>query len=180
MQSGAADAAIALEQQLAFLDEEGLSLEGLERATDPVHRELGLAPDAARRFVFDRLGAMHDLWHVVTGYSRDILGELQLLAFSHVQLRTRAFGWIVPISAWLDERAAPGTRRLVALARERARRAAWLPGQDWEALLPLPLDAVRERLRVGAPPRYRRHFRRRGGFGLVAEPTDAPPHALSA
>ena len=32
----------------------------------------------------ERLRDMHDLWHVVTGYSRDILGELALLALDLV------------------------------------------------------------------------------------------------
>jgi ubiquinone biosynthesis protein COQ4 len=122
---------------------------------------------------------MHDLWHVLLGYSRDILGELQLLAFSHVQLRTRAFGWIVPISAFFNERQAPGTRDLVALARERARRAPWLPALDWEALLARPLGETRETLRVGPPPAYRRYFQRPGGLGLVPEPPEAPPHVLA-
>ena len=162
---------------LAFVEEESISAEGLAEAVAPVYRELG-EQDAARQLFTDRVGAMHDLWHVLTGYSRDILGELQLLAFSHVQLRTRAFGWIVPIAAFFDERWAPGTRRLVALARERARRAPWLPALDWEALLPRPLGVLREELRIGPPPPYTRHFKRPGAFGLVPEAPDAPPHAL--
>ena len=34
------------------------------------------------------------------------------------------------------------------------RRAAWLPAQDWEALLGRPLDEVRAQLGLGEPPRY--------------------------
>jgi ubiquinone biosynthesis protein COQ4 len=160
------------------MEEESISAEGLAAATDPVQREIG-SLDPARQLFHDRLGVMHDLWHVLLGYSRDILGELQLLAFSHVQLRTRAFGWIVPIAAFFNERQALGTRDLVALARERARRAPWLPALDWEALLPRPLGEVRETLRVGPPPAYRRHFQRPGGVGLVPESPEAPPHVLA-
>jgi len=162
---------------LVFVEEESISAEGLAEAVEPVHRELGELDDA-RRLFFDRIGAMHDLWHVVTGYSRDLLGELQLLAFSHVQLRTRAFGWMAAVAGFTNERRAPGTRALLSLARERARRAPWLPALDWEALLSEPLVSLRERLRVGPPPVYRRHFRDPSGFGLVPEPLDAPPHAL--
>ena len=36
----------------------------------------------------------------------------------------------------------------------RGRTAAWLPPQDWEPLLPLPLREVRARLKLGAPAEY--------------------------
>ena len=163
---------------LAFLEEESISAEGLVAAEAPVRRELG-GLDPARQLFSARLGVMHDLWHVLLGYSRDVLGEIQLLAFSHVQLRTRAFGWIVPIATFFDERQAPGTRGLVALARERAHRATWLPAVDWESLLERPLVEVRATLRVGAPPCYRRYFQKPEGFGLVPEPPDARPHVLA-
>ncbi len=164
---------------LAFMEEESISLEDLARATERVPRALTpLDPD--REFVFDHLVYMHDLLHVVNGYSRDLLGEVQLLAFNHVQLRRRAFGWIPWAFCLFNERRAPGSRRLVALARERALRARWLPAQDWEALLPLPLAIVRDQLGAGPPPPYTRYFRGPGGRGLIAESPDAPPHALAA
>jgi ubiquinone biosynthesis protein COQ4 len=163
---------------LAFMEEESISAEGLAEACEPVRGELGEL-DPARRLFHDRVGVMHDLWHVLLGYSRDILGELQLLAFSHVQLRTRAFGWIVPIATCFDERQAPGTRNLVALARERARRAPWFPVQDWEALLARPLRDVRESLHVGTPPVYRRYFSDPDRFGLLPEPETARGHVLA-
>ena len=42
-----------------------------------------------------RLRDMHDLWHVTTGYGRDALGELSLLAFTYAQERNRGIGAIV-------------------------------------------------------------------------------------
>ena len=36
----------------------------------------------------------------------------------------------------------------------RGRAAAWLPAQEWESLLPLPLEEVRARLKLGTPPLY--------------------------
>ena len=38
---------------------------------------------------------MHDLWHVTTGYGRDALGELSLLAFTYAQEKNRGIGAIV-------------------------------------------------------------------------------------
>jgi ubiquinone biosynthesis protein COQ4 len=163
---------------LGFVEAEGISAEGLAAAVEPVELELGEL-DAERKLFAERVRAMHDLWHVLTGYSRDLLGEMQLLAFSHVQLRTRAFGWLVRLLPLTVERKAPGTRRLIALARSRAQAAPWLPAEDWESLLELPLDEVRERLRVGAPPAYTQYVRAPNGWGLVPRQPERIPR-LSA
>ena len=97
---------------------------------------------------------MHDLWHVATGYGRDLVGEAALLAFSYAQTRNRGVGFIVAI-AWLR---ASGdfafARPIIVEGYRRGKRAAWLPGQDWEWLLTQPLGAVRERLGLGEPPAY--------------------------
>src|SRR5436309_3180598 len=45
-------------------------------------------------------------------------------------------------------------RRTIVDGFRRGLRAAWLPAQEWEALLALPLDEVRRRLSLGAPPVY--------------------------
>ena len=36
----------------------------------------------------------------------------------------------------------------------RGRKAKWIVGADWEALLALPLDEVRRRYDIGEPPVY--------------------------
>jgi ubiquinone biosynthesis protein Coq4 len=48
----------------------------------------------------------------------------------------------------------PEVRKLIAGGFARGLRARWLPGQEWEALLALPLSDVRRLLRVGPPPAY--------------------------
>ncbi len=133
----------------AWTSDEGISAEGLIEAAgyaDP-------AASAQRKLIDRRSASTHDLWHVVTGYGRDLLGEIALLHFTLVQ--TRNTGLILP--CWLgllSPRNGRDGRRLIFAARRRARRATWLPVADWEALLPQPLPAVRERLGVGPPPRY--------------------------
>lgn len=112
--------------------------------------------DEERRLFGDRLRDMHDLWHVVTGYGRDLVGEAALLAFSYAQTGNRGVGFIVAVG-WL--KAGGGqqgreSRRLIVEGYRRGRRAAWLPAQDWEALLQQPLSAVREQFGLGAPPSY--------------------------
>jgi ubiquinone biosynthesis protein COQ4 len=135
-----------------FMGREQISARGLAEASlaagppDP-------ALSAERRLFGARLRDMHDLWHVVTGYGRDLLGEATLLAFSYAQTRNRGVGFIVA-TAWWRARRAPAFRRMLRDGYRRGRRAAWLPAQDWEALLARPLAQVRAELRVGEPPRY--------------------------
>jgi ubiquinone biosynthesis protein COQ4 len=135
-----------------FMGREQISAQGLAEAslaaggTDPE-----LSPE--RRLFGARLRDMHDLWHVVTGYGRDLLGEATLLAFSYAQTRNRGVGFIVA-TAWWKARRAPAFRRMLRDGYRRGRRAAWLPAQDWEALLARPLAEVRAELRVDAAPQY--------------------------
>ena len=45
-------------------------------------------------------------------------------------------------------------RRTPSGRLRRSRRSAWLPAQDWEALLAQPLDEVRRQLRIEPAPSY--------------------------
>jgi len=135
-----------------FMGREQISAEGLAQASLALGPPDPLIPPE-RQLFGARLRDMHDLWHVVTGYGRDLLGEAQLLAFTYAQTRTRGIGFIVA-TAWWKARRAPEFRRMLRAAYRRGRRAAWLPAADWETLLERPLDAVRAELRVGPPPRY--------------------------
>jgi ubiquinone biosynthesis protein COQ4 len=135
-----------------FVAREQLSADGLVEASVEGGRRLDIGEQ--RRLFGDRLRDMHDLWHVVTGYNRDLVGEASLLAFSYAQTRNRGVGFIVAV-AWLRAgRAGAGFRRLIEAGYRRGRDSAWLPGADWEALLARPLSEVRQELRVGTPPVY--------------------------
>jgi ubiquinone biosynthesis protein COQ4 len=137
-----------------FMGREAISADGLVQAS----LEGGRGPDpqlpAERRLVGTRLRDQHDLWHVATGYGRDLLGEAALLAFTFAQTRNPGIGAIVALAYWKAGRGLPWARSFLREAWRRGRRAAWLPAQDWEALLSRPLDEVRAELRLGAPPSY--------------------------
>ena len=82
-----------------------------------------------------RLRDMHDLWHVVTGYNRDILGELALLAFTFEQTGNRGIGYIVKqVEGRMRKGGNAEVSDFLKKASERGRRAALLPAADWEAL----------------------------------------------
>jgi len=141
-----------------FLDREGISPEGLVDASKEDETELNFL-DARARVLSLRLRDIHDLWHVVTGYQRDLFGEHALLAFSYAQTRNHGIGFIVvmaAISRWRE-----GRREVVPLAWEgyqRGRRAESLVAADWEGLLDKPLAEVRARLNVPEPPEYTPQF----------------------
>jgi len=135
---------------LGFVEGEGISADGLRAASTNGERHAAGAPDV--EFVRRRMRDVHDLWHAVLGYRGDLAGEAALLAFTFAQTCNPAIGVLVLLGlAKLDTRQA---RALIAGGLVRGWRAAWLPAEPWEELLPLPLDEVRRRLRVGAPPRY--------------------------
>ena len=99
-----------------------------------------------------RVRDTHDLWHVLAGYDLSALGEGCLVAFSYAQ--TRALGWAL-IAAGVASRSIrqpghPYTRAILEGYR-RGRDAAWLLGEDYEALLAEPLDTARARLRLTPP-----------------------------
>jgi ubiquinone biosynthesis protein COQ4 len=139
-----------------FMARERISGEGLAAVSEEV-RDPERVVDPDRRLVFDRLRDMHDLWHVATGYDRDLVGEIALLAFSLAQTRNPGLAFIVGtvyLRSLRSGREAAPVRRMIRDGWRRGRRSEWLPAADWEALLSQPLAQVREELRLGPPPRY--------------------------
>jgi ubiquinone biosynthesis protein COQ4 len=132
-----------------FMSEERLEAGGLAEAAAAV-RDPDEVLDAEQRWFFDRLRDMHDLWHVATGYGRDVAGEAANLAFTYAQTRNRGVGVIVIAAAFVGPKAGLRWQRYLLQAWRRGRRAAALPMAPWEELLPLPLDAVRARLHIQA------------------------------
>ena len=103
-----------------------------------------------------RLRDVHDIWHVLTGYSPDEpLDESCLVAFSYGQ--TKGLGWavIAVLSVLSRLKVENGGLQIAAIweAFRNGRKAKWLPGEDYEKLLAEPLDAARERLNIQAPTR---------------------------
>ena len=105
-----------------------------------------------RTWFRDRSILAHDLFHVLTGYPTDDVGEATLLAFSLAQFGGGAQA-LLTLGAAVDCSRARGWRFLAYDFRawQRGRRAAWLVALPWEELLPLRLDTVR-RLAGVEPP----------------------------
>jgi ubiquinone biosynthesis protein COQ4 len=134
-----------------FMATENLSAEGLVQAS-----KVERPPMADDVTLFrERNREMHDLLHVVTGYGRDPLGEACLVAFSYAQTRLKGFAVIALHAARRIGRALPGQPvwRAVFEGYRHGRSAGWLPGADWEELLPQPVEAIRAQFAV-TPARY--------------------------
>ena len=104
------------------------------------------------RWVGERLRDTHDLWHALTGYGGDVLGEAALLAFLFAQTRGGAFGLLASVAFLKSGK--EDARRLIVDAFVRGLDAAWLPALPWEELLAEPVSELRARLRVGEPRSY--------------------------
>lgn len=135
---------------LAFVESEGISAEGLVEAARAGERTAPIDPDHA--YLRARLRDTHDLWHAITGYRGDILGEAALLAFSFAQ--TGSPGLALLVGAGLLRLHDLAATRLILGGWRRGLRAAWLPAVRWEALLPRPLEQVRRTLGVEPAPVY--------------------------
>jgi ubiquinone biosynthesis protein COQ4 len=136
---------------LEFVTSEGISPEGIKDASVKGH----VADTSVEAFTYihHRMRDTHDLWHATTGYKGDLVGELAVLAFTLGQNWNNAIAMIVV--AGLLKGLGGGESTLIVDAFRRGVRAEWFPAQEWESLLPLPLEEVRARLHVGAPPSYK-------------------------
>lgn len=148
-----------------FMEREGLSAAGLVAESEK-------RPTSWRRIEDDllwygnRLRDTHDLYHILTGYSRDALGEASLLGFTHSQHGGLGVSFIAFMGGRQLSRGAPREARIKDVIREGRRngkRAKRIIEQDIEALLPRQLDEVRAELGI-APPQlyYRAHEIMRG------------------
>ncbi len=142
---------------LDFMEGENLTAEGLIDAAGEAGIDFrGETQFEDYRRLFLHLDVSHDLWHVLSGYGRDALGELCNLIFSRAQTRTRGFGFIVFIGAIAQKLEQPSAPVLKALAeaRRNVRGTAWVPEFDVEEMLPLPLTEVRRRMNITEPAFY--------------------------
>jgi ubiquinone biosynthesis protein COQ4 len=130
-----------------FIRSENISADGLAE----VSRQRQARVDEAHPYAWfgRRMRDSHDLWHILTGYHRDGLGEACLVAFSYAQ--TGALGWaLIAVGAAVQAlKAGGGTQaRAIWQGYQRGKAARWLPGEDYLLLMNEPLEAARRRLNI--------------------------------
>jgi ubiquinone biosynthesis protein COQ4 len=127
-----------------FVRSERLSAEGLADISRQGQTRIAIEHPYA--WFGRRIRDTHDIWHILTGYHRDGLGEACLVAFSYAQ--TGGVGWgLIALGALLRTRGQGGglARKAIWQGYQRGRRASWLPGEDYVALMSEPLEAARRR-----------------------------------
>ena len=162
----------------SFIREEQLSAEGLAE----ISRQGINNVDEQHPYAWfgRRTRDVHDIWHILSGYHRDALGEASLVAFSFAQ--TGGLGWaLIGVGAALKSRGSeyPATRAIWQ-GYKRGKAAAWLLGQDYERLMAEPLDAARRRLNITPATIYNSiPARVRNGMLPAASPSASsdPAHA---
>ena len=138
----------------AFREARGFTADGLAEA----EREVVPFIDAPHPVIWysRRLRDVHDIWHVLTGYGTDALGEACVVSFSYAQTGNLGFGfigWGAAREIRREARTIPA-RRAVLQAWRNGGRARWLPALDYEALFAEPLEAARARLGIRPPTVY--------------------------
>jgi ubiquinone biosynthesis protein COQ4 len=168
------------------MEAEGLTAAGLVAEYDRAGR-LGY-PDLVEWFI-NRSRDTHDLFHVLTGYGRDALGEQCVLLFTHGQSPSQGHLLIGYAGAANIARMVKGSKAPVFGAVRQAHRtgkgAPPLMAQPIRQLLERPLDAVRESLRIPQPTQYRECHRVWGAEGidpydLLSGTRSAAPDLLAA
>ena len=142
---------------IAFMKREGLSAAGLVAESHKWAPPQSLPRDLTQWY-FDRLRDTHDLFHVLTGYGRDALGEASLLGFSYQQNHNKGILFIAYAGARQIKKVSGTEAPLFAAIKEGrrlGRAAAKIAHQDIAALMREDIGAARARLNIGAPQVYR-------------------------
>ena len=139
-----------------FMEREGLSAAGLVEEQKKFASKVPHYEDQIDWYN-NRLRDTHDMFHILSGYGRDPLGELSLLAFSYAQNGSLGFLFIAYLGAFEEKRIAPSGTPIFKAIREGQRRgkaAAKIGHQDIMKLLPLPLEEARAKLGIEPATTY--------------------------
>ncbi|MEO9971207.1 MAG: Coq4 family protein [Hyphomonadaceae bacterium] len=144
-----------------FMTREGLTARGLV-AESEIFRKGTKQFDDDLKWFGDRLRDTHDMYHVLSGYGRDGLGEAALLAFTHGQQPSRGVYFIAKMAFRRMRKELPASFDLKEVwreARENGLAARKILDQDILSLLNEPLAEARGRLNIKPPKAYKAALR---------------------
>ena len=168
-----------------FMESEGLTAAGLVAESDRLGR--AKYPDVVQWFA-ERSRDTHDLFHVLTGYGRDALGEQCVLLFTYGQSPSHGHLLIGYAGSANIKLQIKGSKAPVMAAVNQAKRtgrgAPVLLEQPIRELLRQPVDEVRAALNIPEPSLYQechRVWRSEGidPYNLLAS-KGAPEEAIAA
>lgn len=164
---------------IRFMKREGLSAAGL---VEESHKWLPAdqRPQDQIEWYFERLRDTHDLFHVLTGYGRDALGEDCLLGFSYEQNPNLGV-WFISHAGCREIKKQTGTKAPVMDALKEGRRlgraAEKLAQQEVERLMREDIDEARKRLNLGKPVIYKQCLEILEAEGHLTDELMAPQQA---
>lgn len=139
-----------------FMEREGLTAAGLVAEFERFNGQMPQYDDIVERYS-NRSRDIHDMYHVLTGYGRDALGEQCVLAFTYSQSPNLGILFI----AWAGGReilpsVPKGTPVYAAIreAQQSGKHAGNIVEQDIIKLLSEPLAEARKRLNIPEPVKY--------------------------
>lgn len=142
---------------IEFMEREGLSAQGLVDESMKYRNKVEEYDDDMLWYG-NRLRDTHDLFHILSGYNRDALGEASLLAFTYSQQPGLGVIFISFMGCRTIGKHAPKGARIMDCFWEGKRNgeaAQKIIEQDIIALMHEPLEAARARLGIAAPVAYK-------------------------
>lgn len=141
------------QEYLSFLDQAKLESGGLVYASEDYYQNV---QDPDLLLFMRRNRDSHDLWHTLTQYGRDTLGETCLLAFTYAQSKNPGIRLILLLASFrLYREYGHGTYAALWRAYGDGKRASWLLAQPYEEMLQLNIEQVRVMLSIPDPNAYR-------------------------
>lgn len=142
---------------LHFMQSQGLTAQGL--VDEFAKFESTIESDISDDFMWfaNRLRDTHDLLHVLTGYSRDALGEACVLGFTYSQDRNIGARFIAYMAGLEIKKSVPKNAPIFAAIKQgekMGKAAEIIYAQDIMALMTEDLTEARTRLNIGSPTEY--------------------------
>lgn len=134
-----------------FMESQGLSAQGLVDEYDRFGKKLEDFYPAGVAWYGNRRRDVHDLMHIMTGYSRDALGEASVLNFTHSQHGGLGIYFIAHMAALEVRKQAPKVSPVWKAVREAKKNGAIAENiikEDIVALLGENLEDARARLNI--------------------------------
>ncbi|MEO9463123.1 MAG: Coq4 family protein [Marinomonas sp.] len=156
---------------MRFMKHEGLTAAGLaDESYDWKPRDE--RPNDQLEWYLCRLRDTHDLFHVLTTYGRDALGEAALLGFSYEQNQNLGVKFIAYAAARQIKMVTGTSAPLYGAIREGrdlGKAAHKLAHMDVEAVMRSDIDEVRKQLNIGEPVLYRKCLEQLDAEGFAEE-----------
>mgnify|MGYP003110849678 CR=1 FL=1 len=158
-----------------FMESEGLSAAGLVAESEKNNARHQQFDDDLTWYA-NRGRDTHDLYHVLTGYGRDALGEAALLGYTHSQHGGLGINFIAFMGGRTIAKEAPrnaNIKAVIAEGRRNGKAATRIVDQDIDALLREPIADARARLGIKEPVLYKRALEIFSEYELEPSPVAA-------